>query len=88
MTLNVGRTASEWFAEATRWHVQGHQGCPRCHAQHCVFRSEHGARVEFHCTACDFSVCHDGQTGLSFAALGEEALLGVEGPRQARAAPG
>jgi hypothetical protein len=56
------RTAAEWFAEARRWYIEEHQGCPRCQARHCVFRSQWGQRVEYHCTACDFSTAHDGQT--------------------------
>ena len=48
MAPQVQRTAEEWFAEASRWYVEGHQGCPSCHAAHCVFRSEWGARVEYH----------------------------------------
>src|SRR6185437_8514303 len=25
-----GKTAEEWFADATRWYLEGHQGCPSC----------------------------------------------------------
>jgi hypothetical protein len=68
---NAERTPAEWFAEALRWYVQGHQGCACCHAQHCVFRSEYGLRTEYYCTACDFSACHDGATDRYFATPGE-----------------
>ena len=93
MGLNAERKPVEWFLAATRWYVQGHQGCPSCQAQHCVFRSEHGPRVEFYCTACDFSACHDVQTGSYFAVMGEGrhgpgALLGAEELWAARSALG
>src|SRR5262245_64110564 len=73
---DVERSADEWFVEATRWYLEGHQGCARCHRQHCVFRSEWGLRVEYHCTACDFSAGHDTQTGLSCASMGEPPARG------------
>lgn len=76
MGLNAERTAVEWFVDAARWYVEGHQGCVSCGGQHCVFRSEWGARVEFYCSACDFSVCHDGETGHYFAAAGDGAPTG------------
>jgi hypothetical protein len=72
---NLERTPAEWFAEALRWYVQGHQGCACCHAQHCVFRSEYGVRIEFYCTACDFSVCHDRAGDRFFATRGEPSEL-------------
>jgi hypothetical protein len=62
---------SDWFEAARRHYLEGHQGCACCGAQHCVFRSQWGPRVEYHCTACDFSVSHDNQSGRSFAAAGE-----------------
>jgi hypothetical protein len=88
------RAPMEWFVEATRWYVQGHQGCACCRGQHCVFRSAYGPRVEYYCTACDFSVCHDQQSGLYFATPGEQteqapgALLGAEELWEVRAALG
>jgi hypothetical protein len=63
-------TAPEWFTAANRWYVEGHQGCASCHGQHCVFRSEWGLRVEYYCSECDFSACHDRHTGSYFVNLG------------------
>jgi len=63
MHRSTDRTPAEWFAEARRWFLEEHQGCPRCRARHCVFRSLWGTRVEYHCTECDFSTAQDGQTG-------------------------
>jgi hypothetical protein len=81
-------TADQWFAEASRWYVEGHQGCASCHGRHCVFRSEWGSRVEYHCTACDFSACHDAQTGQSFVAFGEpRAPAPLAGDELCRAQP-
>jgi hypothetical protein len=56
----LGRTADDWFADALRWFFEEHQGCPCCRERHCVFRAQWGCRVEFYCTACDFSVAQDG----------------------------
>src|SRR5438046_1127728 len=83
------RTPMEWFGEATRWYLQGHQGCACCHGQHCVYRSEDGPRVEYDCTAGDFSACHDVRSGRYFAERGEGeqqsgVLLGGEELWEAR----
>jgi hypothetical protein len=66
----AGRSALEWFQEAERWYVIGHQGCPLCHGQHCVIRSDWSGLVEYYCSVCDFSACHDGSRGEFFAAIG------------------
>jgi hypothetical protein len=80
MGRNAERTPAEWYQEAVRCYVEGHQACPNCGARHCVFQSHWGPRVEYYCSACDFSTCHDAQTGRYFAAIGDgrqlaEALL-------------
>jgi len=75
MGLNAERTAVEWFEDAARWYVEGHQGCASCGTRHCVFRSEWGPRVEYHCSSCDFSVGHDRETGRSFAVEGRDEPL-------------
>jgi hypothetical protein len=67
----TARSPAQWFAEAVRCYLEAHQGCPCCGNQHCVFRSEWGARVEYYCSACDFSTCEDHQTGRCYAVLGE-----------------
>jgi hypothetical protein len=69
---HTAQSPAEWFAEAMRWYVEAHQGCPCCGSQHCVFRSEWGPRVEYYCSSCDFSACQDRQTGHCYAALGAE----------------
>ncbi len=89
----AARTPAEWFAEATRWYAQEHQGCASCRGRHCVFRSGERTRVEYYCTACDFSACHDGESGLYFADLGEGkrptgVLLGAEELWDLRSAAG
>jgi hypothetical protein len=75
MECCTGRGPSEWFHEAVRWYEEGHQGCPRCRRRHCVFRSFWGPRVEYYCSACDFSACHDRETGRYFAAPGDGRQL-------------
>src|SRR5262245_56595513 len=69
------RSAEEWFAEARRWYVEKHQGCPHCHTRHCVIRSQWAARIEYHCTECDFSTGQDGDTGSASANKGEPPPL-------------
>jgi hypothetical protein len=74
------RTLAEWFLAAAEFYLV-HQGCAACGSQHCVFQSNWGARTEFFCSACDFSACHDADTGQYFASEGDgrqlaEALLG------------
>jgi hypothetical protein len=72
--LKVGeRTALEWFQEAERWYVVGHQGCPSCRGQHCVIRSDWSGLIEYYCSACDFSTCRDCARGEFFAAIGTPA---------------
>lgn len=71
MQRSQEQSASEWFAEASRWHVVEHQGCPHCRVRHCVFRSQWGTRVEYQCTACDFSAAQDTQTGRATFTPGE-----------------
>jgi hypothetical protein len=68
MALDGDLTPAEWYEAAEQWHVEQHQGCPCCCDRHCVFRSEWGERVEYHCTACDFSTSRDRRTGRCFTA--------------------
>lgn len=83
-TMHTGkeRSATEWFAEARRCYVEQHQGCPRCHASHCVIRSQWESHIEYHCTECDFSAAHNNETGSTCcyteqpARLRERRLLG------------
>jgi hypothetical protein len=71
MRSDGDRTPREWFEAAERWRLQQHQGCPCCGGRHCVFRSEWSGRVEFYCTACDFSASHDPRTGRYFVAAAD-----------------
>src|SRR5690242_8112737 len=71
------RVAQKWFVDAIRWYVEEHQGCPRCQDRHCVFRARWGSRVEYHCTACDFSVAHDEATGACTVSDGEPSPPGL-----------
>jgi hypothetical protein len=65
--LNAEPSPAHWFADAERCYRDEHQGCPCCCGRHCVFRSEWGGRVEYYCTACDFSACWDRPTGRCYA---------------------
>lgn len=66
------RTPADWFLTAAHSYIDHHQGCPSCGQQHCVFRSRWGQRTEYHCSACDFFVCHDRDRGQYFASEGDE----------------
>jgi len=66
------RTAAEWFRVAMDCYVVNHQGCPFCRGQHCVFRSLWGKRIEYYCSACEFSTCLDGATGECQFAVGDK----------------
>jgi hypothetical protein len=84
VTLKAEQSPRQWFEDAERWYRDEHQGCPCCRARHCVFRSEWGGRVEYYCTSCDFSACHDRPTGRWFAVAGADrgqpvAILGILG---------
>jgi len=80
MTRNDERQARDWFHAAAHCYVEGHQACARCGERHCVLRAEWGSRIEYHCSACDFSVSHDQQTGRSFMAAGDG--VGLASARQ------
>jgi hypothetical protein len=71
------RGARSWFGAALRWYVEEHQGCPRCQGRHCVFRARWGNRIEYHCTACDFSAAHDEATGTYAATDGDAVPPGI-----------
>ena len=62
----------KWYQAAEFWHTEHHQGCPCCRSRHCVFRSEWGDRVEYYCTACDFSASRDRRTGRCFTTTDED----------------
>lgn len=72
MQRNREWSAEQWYAEAKRWYVEQHQGCPHCQTRHCVFRSQWGKRIEYQCTCCDFSTAHDHETGRYLVDAGEE----------------
>jgi hypothetical protein len=53
------RTAAEWFAEAARTYLEGHQACAWCGRSYQVRKVEKAHGVEFHCHFCDFHASHD-----------------------------
>jgi hypothetical protein len=66
------RSPAEWFREAARLYVEAHQACAVCEQRHCVFRSQRTDRIEYSCSACGFSVCHERRTSSYIAAAGDE----------------
>jgi hypothetical protein len=65
------RTAFEWFQEAERCYVEGHQGCAWCGGPHRVFKHKRGNRIEYFCNGCDFRTSHDVETGQYVSIPGE-----------------
>lgn len=74
------RTPEEWFHEAARHYVEGHQGCVWCDGVNCVYRSQREGRLEYYCSECDFFTCSDPPSGRYFMTPGQE--------RPATSAPG
>ena len=72
MPLLQDRSPAEWYREADRRYLVAHQACALCDGHHCVFRSEGAGRVEYSCSACGFSVCHERRTSSFVAAAGDE----------------
>ncbi|HXG09065.1 MAG TPA: hypothetical protein VNK04_04685 [Gemmataceae bacterium] len=55
-------TPAQWFNEAVRCYIEGHQACPWCDGSHRVFKSERAGRLDFYCYCCDFYVGYEEQT--------------------------
>ncbi len=72
MAVLQDRSPAEWYNEAERSYITAHQACAACDAQYCVFRGEFGGRIEYSCSACGFSVCHECRTASYIAAAGDE----------------
>ena len=77
MNVDSQRTPVEWFREAARVYVEGHQACIWCGERHRVFRSERGSRVEYYCSACDFFASHD-RAGDQYSASPGEQVVNVK----------
>lgn len=72
------RTPQEWFQEAARCYLEGHQACAWCGGSHVVRKEETPTRVEYHCGQCDFGASQD-------RASGRYAFIPGESPRKNRA---
>ena len=72
MPRHSERTAREWFEEAKRAYVEGHQACPCCGGRHQVYKGRRGSRQDYYCPACDFYAFHDEGSGQFYAAAGHE----------------
>jgi hypothetical protein len=86
MGATAERSPGEWFESAVRSYVEGHQACPWCDCKHCVFRTEWENRIDYLCSACDFSVCFDRRSGSHYMTRGEmesakQFLAGLPAPR-------
>jgi hypothetical protein len=70
------RSPQEWFAEAVRFYVEHHQGCPWCGGCHRVFHTETEVQREYYCTGCDFHVGYDHTANSYFTFPGEHQVNG------------
>jgi hypothetical protein len=61
--MSSERTAQEWFHEAARCYIEGHQACAWCGGAHCVFRRKEDSQLTFSCHDCDFRVGYDEARG-------------------------
>ncbi len=66
------RTPQEWFEQAARTYVEGHQACAWCGGAHRVFQSQRGSKCVYFCNFCDFCVEFDVDTGAYLAVPGED----------------
>ncbi len=53
------RSACDWYKEAARCYLEGHQACAWCGGQHQVFKIKTATGVEYHCNQCDFRAGYD-----------------------------
>jgi hypothetical protein len=70
------RTSSEWFHEAARCYLEGHQACAWCGTAHQVFRNVTVGRVEYQCSQCDFHASHDMKANRFVIVPGENGAAG------------
>ena len=68
-------TPEEWYREAARCYVEGHQGCPWCGGSHQVFKTQRGSRQEYFCCGCEFFASFDQNTYSYFASPGEAPVV-------------
>ncbi len=59
----VKRASSEWYHEAARCYLEGHQACAWCGGAHRVFKLQSGSRIEYYCNGCEFLAAHDPENG-------------------------
>ncbi|HKI31708.1 MAG TPA: hypothetical protein VKA46_07560 [Gemmataceae bacterium] len=72
MPSELERSAREWFEEAERAYVEGHQACACCGGSHQVYKGRRGQRLEYYCPACDFYAFHDQGSGQFYAVAGRD----------------
>jgi hypothetical protein len=75
MNVRLEPTPQDWFRQAARAYVEGHQGCVWCDGAHRVYRSERGTCVEYLCSCCEFYAIHDRAANRYFAAPGQEQMI-------------
>jgi hypothetical protein len=69
--ISCQRTPKEWFAEAARLYIEGHQGCAWCGGCHRVFHTRRSIRREYFCTGCDFRCGYDAAINRYYSYPGE-----------------
>jgi hypothetical protein len=53
------RSAEDWYHEAARYYVEGHQACAWCGSPHQVYKVNTATGVEYQCNRCDFHAGYD-----------------------------
>jgi hypothetical protein len=53
------QSAQDWYREAARCYVEGHQACAWCGAPHQVHKTSTDSAVEYHCFLCEFYTGYD-----------------------------
>ena len=54
-----GRTSRDWFDEAAKCYVEGHQGCAWCGGSYRVYQIQKPGLTTYYCHCCDFRAEHD-----------------------------
>ena len=61
----------EWFQEAARCYLEGHQACAWCGGRYRVFKTERAGRPSYYCHACDFFVGQEQGSGQYYMVPGQ-----------------
>ena len=63
--------SQEWYHEAARYYLEGHQACAWCGGRYRVFKTERSGGPCYYCHACDFFVGQEPGTGEYYMVPGQ-----------------